>query len=151
MLENQKILSLLSAEFPWRLVGLDLQQNREKQDCVCTLYYTKLHYTLLHQTIMHLTALSCTVQYFTALSCTKKYFKPVLYYNDLHRTVLQQTVMNVRALHRGSSKYLTAKDTRIPPTLTKHAKTLVRLIKLLSLQPLSIIQIGQAFSVPSIE
>ena len=59
--------------------------------------------------------------------------------------------LSVTALHRGSSKYLTAQDTHITPTLTKHSKTSARLVKLLSLQPESIIQINTAFSVPSIK
>ena len=46
------------------------------------------------------------------------------------------------ALHQGSSKYLTAQDTHITLTQTKHDKTVTRFVKLLSLQPRSIIQIN---------
>ena len=55
------------------------------------------------------------------------------------------------ALHRGSSKYLTAQDTHITLPLTKHDKTLIRLVKILSFQPRSIIQINKALSVSSIQ
>ena len=41
--------------------------------------------------------------------------------------------------------------TLVSHQLTKHNKTLARLVKLLSLQPRSILQINRAFSVPSIE
>ena len=58
---------------------------------------------------------------------------------------------SVTALHQGSSKYLTAQDTHITPTLTKHSKTSSRLVKLLSVEPQSIIQMNRAFPVPSIK
>ena len=49
-----------------------------------------------------------------------------------------------------SSPSRLVQDTHIIP-LTKHDKTLARLVKLLSLQPQALIQISRAFSVPSIE
>ena len=57
----------------------------------------------------------------------------------------------VTALHRGLSKYLTAQDTHITPTIIKQNRTLARLGNLLSLQPQSTIQINRAFYVPSFE
>ena len=48
--------------------------------------------------------------------------------------------MQLTALHQGLSKNLTAQDTHITPTLTKHKQTLARLGKLLFLQQRSTIQ-----------
>ena len=45
------------------------------------------------------------------------------------------------ALHQGFSKYLSAQDTHVTPTLTKYNITLARLGKLLSLKPRSTIKI----------
>ena len=55
------------------------------------------------------------------------------------------------ALHQGLSKYATAKDTYVTPTLTEHNKTLARLGTLLSLQPRSKTQGKMAVSVSSVE
>ena len=49
--------------------------------------------------------------------------------------------MHTTAFHLGWVKYLTPQDTHITPTLTKHKKTLARLVKLISLQQRSITQI----------
>ena len=56
--------------------------------------------------------------------------------------------VNYTAFH---FQYLTSQDTHITPNLTKHYKTLARLVKLLSLQPRPITQMSRAFFVPSIE
>ena len=54
------------------------------------------------------------------------------------------------AFHQGLSKYLTAQDTHVTPTLTKHSITLARIGNLVSLHTGSTIQLNRAFSVPSI-
>ena len=55
------------------------------------------------------------------------------------------------AVHQGLSKYLTAQDAHISPTLSNHSRTLSCHGNLLSLQSQSTIQEYKTFSVPSIE
>ena len=73
--------------------------------------------------------------------------KPYLvYFFSFHLGMLVVT-----AVHQGLSKYLTAKDTRISPTLTNHRRTLSSHGNQLSLQSQSTIQEYKKISVPSIK
>ena len=68
-----------------------------------------------------------------------------------NKQTCQQIEQKSTALPWVLSKYLTAQDTHVTPTLTKHNRILVRLGNLLSLQPYSTIQLKDLFSVPSIK
>ena len=56
-----------------------------------------------------------------------------LYRNAVWTKVAKVFPSDGTALHQGLSKYLTAQDTHITPTLTKHNRTPATLGKLLSL------------------
>ena len=115
------------------LIGIVFDtKDANMMDCTALKWqdYTALHWRQWPQwtvlTSLHCTALHCTAQ--SGIKCT-----------------------NITAVHQNVSKYLTAQDTHISPTLTKNSRTLLRHGNLLSLQSQSTIQEYKAFSDSSTE